>query len=290
MNFRTVLAIACLAWQSGGKLQAENLQWFSDANATNLDSSGSAMNGGFQFQLGVFTNGFEPTNANAAAWSQYWTPAQTTTYNASFNRFSGVYQNLNNPPPFLEGTKGWIFGRRDGAAGSEWILFRASGWTWPEVEPVFQSTYYWDAKDATEVVLGTIHGNGSPFLMQSAAVRSYQQWQTLHTTGGPNEDPDLDGMSNLLEFVFGTAPKVANAPVATPVTLQSGYPVITIPRRIDHLVKCTVEVSGDLVTWNSGPAFTEVLQDDASGLVVRDLTPLNSANPKRFIRLKATLP
>ncbi len=97
-------------------------------------------------------------------------------------------------------------------------------------------------------------------------------------------------MSNLLEFVFGTAPKTANAPVATPVVLQSGHAVITIPRRIDHLVNCTVEVSGNLVNWQSGPAHTEVLQNDAAALVVRDLTPVNAANPQRFIRLKATLP
>jgi hypothetical protein len=290
MNRRTVWLVLGSAWCVSTGLRAQTISWFSDANATNLDSFGVPMDDGFQFQLGVFTNGFQPKAGNMASWLEHWSEAQTTSYNSTGKRFAETYEVMTNAPPFEAGAAGWIFGRRVGTTGSEWILFRASGWTWPAVEPVFPSTYFWDAKDATEVVLGTIHSDRTPFLMQSVLVRSYQQWQTLHTTGGPNEDPDLDGMSNLLEFVFGTNPKTVNAPVATPVTLQSGYPVITIPRRIDHLVKCTVEVSGDLVTWNSGPAFTEVVQDDSSALVVRDLTPLNSANPKRFLRLKATLP
>ncbi len=123
---------------------------------------------------------------------------------------------------------------------------------------------------------------------------SFAQWQTEFLDGEPlnkpADDPDKDGVSNLLEFVFGTAPKTANAPVATPVALQSGHAVITIPRRIDHLVTLTVEVSGNLVTWNSGPLHTAIVSDEVAALVVRDLTPLSPANPRRFIRLKASLP
>jgi hypothetical protein len=74
------------------------------------------------------------------------------------------------------------------------------------------------------------------------------------------------------------------------VALQSGHVVITVPRRLDRPATLTVEVSGNLVDWQSGPAHTEVLQDNEAALVVRDLTPLSPANPKRFIRLKAKLP
>jgi len=131
--------------------------------------------------------------------------------------------------------------------------------------------------------------------MKSSAVRSYAQWKTAHLTGeplnGPHGDPDADGTPNLLEFAYGTTPTAANAPVATPVVLDgSGHPVITIPRRIDHLANYIVEVSGDLVVWLSGPSHTEILQNDSAALVVRDLTPVSPANPKRFMRLKVSLP
>lgn len=275
-------------------LRAENLLWLNDEYVNNLDASQAPMGGGFEFQLGVFMNGFQPTAANAASWSQFWNPAQTTSYNINFKRFSGQYQNINNPPPFVAGAKGWIFGRRDSPTGSDWILFRADDWLWPVLDQMNPFNIFWNAKDANQVVLGTIHAGGSPFLMKSALVRSYAQWQPAELAGeplnAPADDPDRDGMSNLLEFVFATAPKVINAPVATPVDLQSGHIVITIPRRVDHLAECTVEVSGNLVDWQSGPAHTEILQNDAAALVVRDLTPLSPANPKRFIRLKARLP
>jgi hypothetical protein len=46
-----------------------------------------------------------------------------------------------------------------------------------------------------------------------------------------------------------------------------------------------VEVSSNLVEWNSGEPHTTVLLDTADTLKVRDNTPLN-ATERRFIRLK----
>lgn len=76
----------------------------------------------------------------------------------------------------------------------------------------------------------------------------------------------------------------------TPVTIASGFLQISIPRRIDHTADLTTEVSSDLALWQSGPAHTTIITNSPSVLVVRDLTPLDSANPRRFMRLKASLP
>jgi hypothetical protein len=291
---RSLLA-AAISWACITAANANTLSWFCDPAGDKLDSNDQPMDAGYEFQLGVFDTGFEPDAANIASWLAHWNPADSAQYDPVQKRYAGVYEVEDNAAPFLSGAKAWVFGRRTGATGSEWILFRNSNWLWPDVFEINPpDPFGWNAKNANEVVLGTIHSSGSPFLMQSAFVRSYAQWQAAELTGEPlnaaADDPDRDGRSNLLEFVFGTAPKTANAPVATPVVLQSGHAVITIPRRIDHLVNCTVEVSGNLVNWQSGPAHTEVLQDAAAALVVRDRTPVNAANPQRFIRLKATLP
>ena len=149
----------------------------------------------------------------------------------------------------------------------------------------------WNTKDADIVVLGSVNGSGSPYLMKSARGQDFSQWQSEQLAGEPlnaaGDDPDNDGASNLLEFVFGTSPKTAGAPVATPVSLAGGKLQISIPRRIDRPASLTVEVSGDLTNWVSGAANTEVVADDVSALVVRDLTPLDSVHPRRFMRLKA---
>lgn len=287
-----------------GSLHAERIFWFSPPGATNHTSiAGALMDGGYRFELGVFDGSFEPTSDNKGQWAQHWRPAQRIGYNAVGKDFSAEFVVEDNDPPFTVGKRAYIWGFRGDAVSGEWILFTDDSWNWP-----FANTTgipnplppAWSAADATPI-LGEINSSGSPFLMKSAAVTqapppdtTWDQFQaeipSEEPLKGPNDDPDQDGIPNLLEFVFGTAPSVASAPVSTPVSLDSSHLVISIPRRIDHKTTLTVEVSGNLVDWNSGPSHTQILADDAGELLVRDRTPLDPAHPKRFIRLKASLP
>jgi hypothetical protein len=57
---------------------------------------------------------------------------------------------------------------------------------------------------------------------------------------------------------------------------------------------CVVEVSGDLVTWNSGPGFTVEsgivpLDDVREQVTVRDARAAGDSN-QRFIRLRGIYP
>ena len=154
-----------------------------------------------------------------------------------------------------------------------------------------------ECKDATEVVLGSINAGGAPFLMQSAAVPNLTpprwQWRTEHLTGEPLDepaDPDHDGTPNLLEFVFGTAAEIPrsagrNAGRAGRRASANHHPAPQRPPR-----------------WSYGRGFIrpgqlvfrrliyQSIAEGPSSLVVRDLTPLDTAHPRRFIRLKACLP
>lgn len=277
--------------------RAELVNWYS-VKATNLTSSGAPMGADFNFELGVFKNGFVPTADNATQWAANWAPAQRATYNATLRRFDAQYNVSQNNAPFVIGADAYVWGFRGGTASSEWILFRNETWAWPAPVgmPPNPNGLYWNAADAT-AVLGNVNESGSPCLMQSATVTgaaspatTWTQWQASELAGtalnGPNDDPDHDGTPNQLEFVFGTPPVEAGPPPQTPVTLVDGHLQINIPRRIDHSATLVVEVSSDLTHWDSGPAYTEEISNTPSALVVRDRTPIDATHPRRFMRLK----
>lgn len=295
---RTICRLLCfVSWIAGSPCRAETIKWFSPAAATNLTSSGAAMSAAFNFELGVFSGSFVPTAANAAQWASNWVPAQRVAYNGANKRFDGQFTVVSNNAPFTTGKAAYVWGFQTGATSSEWILFRSPDWTWPAPNPMNPFGLDWDAATATALI-GSIDADGSPFLMKSANVTTWQQWRDAELTGeplnAPNDDPDQDGRTNLLEFVLGTPPKQAGAPSATSVEIVTSnsqmFLQITLPRRLDHLATLTVQVSPDLTSWAAGPAATLVISDTPAALVVRDLTPLSPGAPKRFMRLKAELP
>ena len=113
---------------------------------------------------------------------------------------------------------------------------------------------------------------------------------------GVKDDPDGDGIANLLEYsLLDGNPSAAGAGIAPAMGITkvngSEYLMLTVERNPSATgISYAVEVSGDLTTWNSGPADTTTITDTISTLVVRDNSPLGGANTKRYIRLKVTQP
>ncbi len=281
---------------AAGIAHGETINWYCTPQ-TNRTSSGAAMDSGFQYQLGVFTGGFVPTAANASQWAASWASAQSTSYNATTRAFDDNFTVTGNTAPFTVGAKAYVWGRRTGTASDEWILFRDVSWTWPAPNPMNPFPLDWNAASVNEVVLGTINANGIPYLMKSEAVYSYNQWRDNQLAGEPlngaNHDPDRDGVSNLLEFVFGSLPTQPGTPPLTATSFVDvsgqGYLQISIPRLRNRLAKLTVEVSADLSHWDSGGSFTAVVADSATTLVVRDKTAAVPGAARRFMRVKAEL-
>lgn len=275
---------------------AETIEFYSPPNQTNHTSLGSAMDGNFVFQLGVFTNGFVPTRANIQEWNSKWAPAESVDYKTSNKSFAKLHTVSSNASPFLVGTAAWVWGKRSTSVGDEWILFRNTGWTWPAPNPFSPFPLDWNAATANQVVIGSINGPGH--LMKSEAVVTYSQWQTATLSGEPLNtpaaDPDQDGVSNLLEFIFGTHPQLANAAPQTPLEKVNiggnDYLQIQIPRLRGRLATLTVRVSSDLITWNSGPSHAVEVSSTVDSWIVRDLTPIGGAQTRRFFQLKAELP
>jgi hypothetical protein len=309
-----LLRLIALLAVSLGAASGQTITWSSLNGATNLTSNGTAMDGNFRFELGVFEGDFIPTTENTGLWAQYWRPAQSIYYLVSEqpnfgNRFAGSFVLADNNPPFISGKKAYIWGFRGSPQQTEWILFTNSTWEWPEyyynpLDSVGEQIS-WVAEDpANNVIIGEIDAGRTSFLMKSASVTHWADWQTVALAGealnGPNNDPDNDGASNLLEFVMGTNPKASGGVPATPVTIvpfeSNKHLQITIPRRIDRPAILTVEVANHPAgnqpggTWNSGPSHTTLVSSDINSLIVRDNTPISPSNPHRFMRLKVELP
>jgi len=112
----------------------------------------------------------------------------------------------------------------------------------------------------------------------------------------PTADPANDGITNLLKYAFVLNPTVADVNGAgLPTTsLQNGYMTISFVERVPSPdLTYTVQVSGDLVNWSSGPsATTQVsvtsLTATTELVTVRDNTAVSNG-ATRFIRLSVGL-
>ncbi|MDB6139762.1 MAG: putative alpha-L-arabinofuranosidase, partial [Verrucomicrobiaceae bacterium] len=142
----------------------------------------------------------------------------------------------------------------------------------------------------------------SVIVLQAPA--GFAAWQALKFTpaelgstsiSGPTADPDHDGLSNLLEYAFALEPKTASR-AGRPVPGQQttgGKTYLTYaftqPRAITDLTY-TVQVSADLITWNSGPAYVIRVDDGSTDQAVyRDVTALGDT-AQHFLRLRVTQP
>jgi hypothetical protein len=122
-----------------------------------------------------------------------------------------------------------------------------------------------------------------------AGWRSEQGFATSED-GEPMADPDGDGLVNLVEYALGLNPLSAKRDGVPTGGIEAigdvNYLTLNVAKNPDAAdVVFMVEVSDDLINWNSGNEHTTTLENSLSLLRVRDNTPLVQAD-RRFIRLR----
>jgi fibronectin type 3 domain-containing protein len=124
----------------------------------------------------------------------------------------------------------------------------------------------------------------------------YATWFAAYpsiTDTTPTDDPNNIGAPNLLAYAFNLDPTKSAVTGLPVVTAQNGYLTISfVERNLPTDLIYTVQVSSDLVTWNSGstyttPVSTTAIDSATQRVVVRDNIPISSGST-RFIRVNVS--
>ena len=143
--------------------------------------------------------------------------------------------------------------------------------------------------------------HGSPGEPNGTIVpQQYEGWLNSHFSpselsnpllADPEADPDLDDRSNFEEYVFGTDPRLPDAPAGLTVERVGAFHELTYRYRNPALdLDVTLEGSEDLINWS--PLDLETVassQDNAFATVTRRLPlPADPAERAFFVRVRAT--
>ena len=164
---------------------------------------------------------------------------------------------------------------------------------------------------ATNVGYTVLTQNTATILLTDS-FRPWDAWRAAHFTpaelllplvSGPEGDPDGDGSKNLHEYASNRNPQFAETardlrgqfePLPGPPG-TSGYVLRFTRRKAPTDVSCTVEVSPDLVTWQSGAGVAQELLpaiNDGNGVTetARFVIPPGVVpGASRFVRIRVTL-
>ena len=155
---------------------------------------------------------------------------------------------------------------------------------------------------SARVYVGTTNGVGVFGLLDQSTLTPLEVWRDDNFgnpsnvgAGADTASPAGDGVPNLIKYALGLDPyaPAAGSQLPTPSIVQvsgQNYLALAVSRTAQASdVTYAIEVSGDLLTWTSGPPYTVTITNTQTQFVARDNTPVSTAT-SRFIRLRVTDP
>jgi hypothetical protein len=120
-----------------------------------------------------------------------------------------------------------------------------------------------------------------------AATNRFATWASGYGVSGRESDPDLDGVSNLMEYAIGTNPLSPSSARTPEITLNGGqglisYDVSTLAPDVDYVL----ETSSDLLQWTSVDAAPYFLN---AGVQKRSYQIPGTLPPKVYFRLRVSM-
>jgi fibronectin-binding autotransporter adhesin len=153
-----------------------------------------------------------------------------------------------------------------------------------------------------------ISGSGTDIELVVSGVSGGSAYDTWASTNAPGDDPDEDfdgdGVTNAVEFLLGgdkDTNDLGKLPVAATDGTDMTFTFVRDQASIDAATSVSIEVSSDLVTWNTPPSPYAVPDADTAGVVNPGVTVVSGAgtdtvtlrvpqdSAKKFARLKVAI-
>ncbi len=156
------------------------------------------------------------------------------------------------------------------------------------------SRTYWvrasNASGSDDSTAATVTVNPPP-----PVTNSFSQWRSTYVfpsgKSGPNDDPDGDGIPNLLEFFHGVQPLLANSGQPLVTLRNNAGSLVLIYQRAKNPAGLTVDhqFTDDFILWTDLPDHTLGIATTDQGTTeeVTVTLPANS-EPKAYYRVKVT--
>jgi hypothetical protein len=184
-------------------------------------------------------------------------------------------------------------------SGPTWLTVAANGTISVTPPTTAQGTYNFvvsvtDASGGTDSATLQIYVVAAPFEIWKQENFTLEQ-VAQPGVAGDLDDPDRDGIANLLEYALGLDPNHSSASGVPAGSTSGGYLTLTFNRQKSATdITYSVEATGDLgSSWNRIWSSSSVPYGGGSNpsqqVTVQDTVPV-SGSPKRFMRLKITKP